>query len=91
MVSVLASDEPETSKQASGELVSDVEMYWISDHYNELIELYGGEWIAVVDDRVVAHALTTPELREMLDLLGVTSIFLEKIPRRDDEIGFVVA
>ncbi len=91
MASVLDSDEPEASKQTAGELVSDVEMYWVSDHFDELIEQYGGDWIAVVGERVVAHAPTTPELREMLDSMGIMSIFLEKIPRKDNMSSFIMS
>ncbi len=87
-------NEPVESEESVYEFdqeVSTIEMYWVSDHYNEIVEKYGGEWIAVVNDEVIAHALKLSDVRAVLDERNLQLVFVEKIPTKDQASGFVVA
>lgn len=39
---------------------------WLSSHYGELAKKYEGEWVAVLDEKVVAHSKDLKSLRESL-------------------------
>jgi hypothetical protein len=38
----------------------------LSSHYGELAKKYEGEWVAVLDEKVVAHSKDLKSLRESL-------------------------
>ena len=52
---------------------------WLSVHYHELAQKYDGEWVAVNDERVVAHGR---------DLEGVMKMLKAKYDKAYDEIAF---
>lgn len=39
---------------------------WLSSHYGQLAEKYEGEWVAVLDEKVVADSKNLKSLKESL-------------------------
>ena len=72
-------DLPDISPSADTSPVSDREMHWVQENYSELAEKYGGQWIAVSDDSLIAHG-SLEEVSRTLDEQGVKDPFVQRIP-----------
>ena len=57
---------------------------WVSKHLSYLRETFGGKWIAVVRDEVVASADELPSLMLKIEAIEVENPFVTQIP--NDEI-----
>ena len=57
---------------------------WVSKHFSYLRETFGGKWIAVVRDEVVASADELPSLMLKIEEIEVEIPFVTQIP--DEEI-----
>ncbi len=75
--------EPEEPTQVFDGPVSEDEARWVDAHYEELVKQYGGEWIAVANDAVIAHAKKLSDVRIVLDELNLGMVFIEQIPTWD--------
>ncbi len=58
------------------------EMEWVSQH-REALRAYRGQWIAVKEDRLVAHSQDLRELMRALEAQGVALPFLTQLPSDD--------
>jgi hypothetical protein len=56
---------------------------WLCGHLAELQSNYGGKWVSILGDRVVASASTVQDLMAELDRMGVTAPFVTQIPAED--------
>lgn len=61
---------------------------WVEANFKELRATYPGEWIAVVDEQVIAHAPSGKELRELLINMHVYAPFIKRIPPPDEQPPF---
>ena len=59
-------------------------MDWFEEHSAELAQQFGGQWIAVHDNRVVAHGKRLVDVREMLASQNIASPFMTKIPTQEE-------
>ena len=58
---------------------------WIAEHFEELVDNYGGQYIAVVDDRVVASGTDPKELEDQVLLEHPGSVpSVLKIPKEEE-------
>ena len=64
--------------------VSDREMQWVEANYAELRAQFGGEWIAVYGNTLVAHG-TLAEVTKAVDEQGVNDPFMEWMPPEDEK------
>ena len=55
---------------------------WLSKHLGDLRVRYGGQWIAVVDNEVVAASGNLADLLQQVRDLGVDRPFVTEIPAR---------
>jgi hypothetical protein len=53
---------------------------WVSAHIPALQQRYGGQWIAVVGEAVIASADNLPQLLEKVQASGVERPFVTEIP-----------
>jgi Family of unknown function (DUF5678) len=53
---------------------------WVSEHLDVLRIQYGGRWIAVVGDHVVADTATLPELLHQISQAAVEHPFITQVP-----------
>ena len=65
--------------------VSDLELDWVEANYDELRESFGGEWIAVKVDRVVAHAVRLVDVQNQAEALRIDNPFMTKIAPKDEQ------
>jgi hypothetical protein len=64
--------------------VSDAPMRWVADHVEELMEKFGGEWIAVKDFRVIDHGKDSGELGARLRQQGIKKPLIMYIGTEED-------
>lgn len=58
---------------------------WITEHFEELVTRYGGHYIAVAGEQVLAVALTPLEALEKAKRLATEEeISLVKVPREEE-------
>jgi hypothetical protein len=51
-------------------------MDWYLEHLPTLALEFPGEWLAIVDNEVVAHAATTEQLAQQVEALGLRRVFV---------------
>lgn len=56
------------------------EYQWIDDHQDE----YAGQYVALVGDRLVAHAATLRELHELVSATNVSRPFFARVEAKDE-------
>ncbi len=61
---------------------ADDDMRWVHEHMKNLHE-YLGQWIAVVDCRLVASGASVMDVLKQVEAQGMTSPFVKQI-RKDD-------
>jgi len=60
---------------------------WITQNFEELVSKYGGKYIGVVGEEVVASALTPKEVMEKAkDVVRVEQISFLKVPTEEELI-----
>ena len=58
---------------------------WIAEHFEELVDNYGGLYIAVVDDRVVASGTDPKEVEDQVLLKHPDSVpSVLKVPKEEE-------
>lgn len=58
---------------------------WITEHFEELVSKYGGKYVGVVGEQVVACALTPKEVMEQAQkLAGAKVVSLLKVPTEEE-------
>jgi hypothetical protein len=59
---------------------------WIVDNFESLVSRYGGKYIGVVDEEVIAAALTPKEVLEQAKAMGKEEdvVSLLKVPTEDE-------
>ncbi|MCD5417349.1 DUF5678 domain-containing protein [Candidatus Bipolaricaulota bacterium] len=58
---------------------------WITENFEKLVDDYGGKYIAVVGERVIAAALTPKEAMEVATKVAKEEeISLLKVPREEE-------
>lgn len=61
---------------------------WASDA-SRLSKVYGGQWVALLDGKVIAHAGAGPELRRQLDRVTDSDLAVVRfVPPEDWEFAF---
>lgn len=53
---------------------------WVSRHLADLKTRYAGQWVAVVDEQVVAASANLPDLLQQLRNAGIEHPFITEIP-----------
>jgi len=60
---------------------------WITQNFEELVSKYGGKYIGVVGEKVIASALTPKEVMEKAkDVVRAEEISLLKVPTQEELI-----
>lgn len=54
---------------------------WFLANFDHLCEEYQGAWLAIVDQRVVAHAQTAGELSALIRQSGIKTPFITRASR----------
>jgi hypothetical protein len=58
---------------------------WITEHFEELVSQYGGKYVGVVGEQVIAFALTPREVMEQAQkLVKGEAVSLLKVPTEED-------
>jgi GTP cyclohydrolase III len=58
---------------------------WITENFEELVDNYGGKYVAVVGEKVIAAARTPKEAREAATKVAQEEeISLLKVPREEE-------
>ncbi len=58
---------------------------WVSRHFEELVEKYGGSYVAISGERVVALAKGAKEAHDKAkEAVGDVQITLLKVPREEE-------
>jgi hypothetical protein len=70
--------------------VSDIEMKWVSANYAKLRRRFGGQWIAVYGDELIAHGYTLEEVGEVVDMRAVDDPYFEWIPPIGEEPQIII-
>ena len=65
--------------QPEATMNDDDDLNWIYQHMSELDE-YGGEWIAVLDHKVIARGATGDDVVDELDERNVNGALLFEVP-----------
>lgn len=73
--------EPEYSDAGP---IGDTELTWVANNFRQLRKMYGGEWIAVSRQAVIAHAAKPADLRSLLKSLDTYAPFVKRIPAEDE-------
>lgn len=58
--------------------VRTTELDWFTSHFEELESQYAGQWLAIVDSKVVAHATDVTELWKQISEGGYSRPFLAR-------------
>lgn len=53
---------------------------WVSMHMEQLKARYGGQWVGIAENSVIASSLTLPRLMEALRQAGIDGAFITQIP-----------
>ena len=61
------------------------ELEWIGSHPEE-VEKHAGEWIAIVENKIVAHGESLHEVRKKAKELTGKEPLVFKVPRPDEEL-----
>jgi hypothetical protein len=51
---------------------------WFLAHFDELVERYPGEWLAIQDDEVIAHDLSAEALGKKIRAMGPVRVFITR-------------
>jgi uncharacterized protein DUF5678 len=65
--------------------ISEIELKWVSAHMEELQEKYGGQWIVVSGERLIAHAVDLGDTNAEIEAQGIENPFVMYIPLPDEE------
>ena len=65
--------------------VDNSQLDWIEAHYDALIAQFAEEWIAILNNSVVAHAATTSELNTQLVEQGIDNPLIMWIASATDD------
>ena len=65
--------------------MSQKESVWISEHRDEL-EQFGGKWIAVLKDRVIASGSSVSEVMEKASRKTRKLPLVIKVPRKNEDL-----
>jgi hypothetical protein len=58
---------------------------WIVEHFSELVTQYAGQYVAVVNERVVAAGSSAKEVEEQARAIAPTKIpSVLRVPREED-------
>ncbi len=58
---------------------------WITEHFEELVSKYGGKYVGVVGEQVIAFALTPREVMEQARQLAEEgTVSLLKVPMEEE-------
>ncbi len=58
---------------------------WVSQHFEELVEKYGGSYVAIADERVVAWAKDEEDiLAKAKEATGNGQALFMKVPREEE-------
>lgn len=66
------------------------EAEWVWRNYDKLRSRFGGQWIVVYKDSVVAHDVSLNKLTAVLDTKGIEDPYLEWLPPLEKEITYIV-
>ena len=71
--------------------LSDEEMNWVAANSAELQAQYGGQWIAVVKDVVVAHGEDLVKVGNEVDAMGIIDPYFEWIDSDESTSFWILA
>jgi len=58
---------------------------WITEHFEELVSKYGGKYVGVVGEQVIAFALTPREVMEQArQIVEEETVSLLKVPMEEE-------
>jgi hypothetical protein len=69
---------------AETDYIDNSQLDWVEANYEELAAGFADEWIAVLDNSVIAHAPDTTELHRQLVAQGVDNPLIMWVSRIDD-------
>ena len=58
---------------------NDVNVKYFHNNFIDLRDLYGDEWIAILDKKVVGHNLNYKDLIQSLNEEGIRGAYIEKV------------
>jgi hypothetical protein len=67
------------------EPLSDEELDWVEAHWDELRKQYGGQWIAVLKDSIVAHGPDLVDVGKDVEAKGIKNPFYTWVLPEDVE------
>jgi hypothetical protein len=66
--------------------ISEIESNWVFAHIEELQEKYGGQWIVVSGEKLIAHAVDLGDTKKDVDAQGIESPFVMYIPALGEQL-----